>query len=130
MNGRSNPGLPPWAIFDRPLRGLNVLQNLSLADITIGKLDDWPRPLPSPKGERFTDPLWETLNNAYGIHRKEKNSEANHGRATRAQPFFTGPVDSRITSSGSTMISSAGSSVWWMRFSRLWVAMRPISSSD
>ena len=61
MNGRSNPGLPPWAIFDRPLRGLNVLQNLSPADNTIGKLDDWPRPLPSPKNEGFTDPLWETL---------------------------------------------------------------------
>jgi len=64
MNGRSNPGLPPWAIFDRPLRGLNVLQNLSPADSTIGKLDDWPRPLPSPKGEGFTDPLWETLKQA------------------------------------------------------------------
>jgi len=58
----SNPGLSPWAIFDRPLRGLNVVQNLSPANITIGKLDDRPRPLPSPKGERFTDPLWETLN--------------------------------------------------------------------
>ena len=67
MNGRSNPGLPPWAIFDRPLRGLNVLKNLSPADNTIEKLDDWPRPLPSPKDEGVTDPLWETLN-GFAVH--------------------------------------------------------------
>jgi hypothetical protein len=44
------------------------------------------------------------------------------------QPF-TGPVDSRMISSGSTVISSRGRTVLWMRFRRLCVATLPISSS-
>ena len=41
---------------------------------------------------------------------------------------LTGPVDSRTTSSGSTMITSRGSTLSWIRSSRYRVAILPISS--